>query len=78
MRRASDWAIPAGLILASRVPTLAGGVRLDQLASGVARFRQPNTATWAVPQGLGWGVNADLAEAISARRHQAAAALRPQ
>ena len=76
--RASDWAIPADLILLSVVPILAGGVRLSQLASGVARFRQRDTATRAVPQGLGWGVNAGLAETIIARRHCVPLALRPQ
>ena len=36
MARLSDWGIPAGLILLSAVPILAGSVRLSQLASGAA------------------------------------------
>ncbi len=34
MGKAKDWGIPAGLLLLSVVPILAGSVRLAQLASG--------------------------------------------
>jgi uncharacterized membrane protein len=34
MSRFSDWGVPAGLVLLSVVPILAGSVRLSQMASG--------------------------------------------
>ena len=35
MSKLSDWGVPAGLVLLSVVPILAGSVRMAQIASGV-------------------------------------------
>src|SRR4051812_4469095 len=46
--RKSDWLIPAGLILLSLVPALAGTVRVTQLASG-AQVTPENARFFAMP-----------------------------